>query len=119
MPSCTCYNWKRTAYPYKHFFLIFEKFPASNWEALSHLHTQSSFLCLDDFQSNKGNSNHVKENCDSSDKHSETSSKVNVITSKANFLWKMTSAYKYLTFLRKFRKVLDHRGLRGKSVEKF
>ena len=119
MPSCTCYNWKRTAYPYKHFFLIFEKFPASNWEALSHLHTQPSFLCLDDFQNNKGNSNHVKENCNSSDKHSETSSKVNVITTKVNFLWKMTLAYKYLTLLRKFRKVLDHRGLRGKFVEKF
>ena len=75
MPSCTCYNWRRTGYPCKHFFLIFEKFPAWNWEALSHLYTQSPFLCLDDSQNNKGNSNHVKGNCDFSDKESETSSK--------------------------------------------
>ena len=75
MPSCTCYNWRRTGYPCKHFFLIFEKFPAWNWEALSHLYTQSPFLSLDDFQDSKGNSNHVKGNCHSSDKQSETSSK--------------------------------------------
>ena len=73
MPSCTRYNWRRTGYPCKHFFLIFEEFPAWNWEA--YLYTQSRFLCLDDFQNNKGNSNHVKGNCDSSDKQSETSSK--------------------------------------------
>ena len=75
MPSYACYNWRRTGYSCKHFFLIFEKFPAWNWEALSHLYTQSPFLCLDDFQDNKGNLNHVKGNCDSSDKQSETSSK--------------------------------------------
>ena len=75
MPSCTCYNWRRTGYPCKHFFLIFEKFPAWNWEALPHLYTQSPFLCLDDFKSNEENSNLVKGNCDSSDKQSETSSK--------------------------------------------
>ena len=28
MPSCTCYNWRRTSCPCKHLFLIFEKFPA-------------------------------------------------------------------------------------------
>ena len=56
-------------------FFIFQKIPAWNWEALSHLYTQSPFLCLDAFHNNKGNSNNVKGNCDSSDKHGETSSK--------------------------------------------
>ena len=27
MSSCICYNWRRTSYPCKHLFLIFEKFP--------------------------------------------------------------------------------------------
>ena len=75
MPSCTCYNWRRTGYPCKHFFLNFENFIVWNWEALSPLYTQSPFLCLDGFQNNKGNSNHFKGNCHSSDKQSETSSK--------------------------------------------
>ena len=73
--SRTCYNWRRTGYPYKHFFLIFEKFPAWNWEALSHLYIQSPFLCLGDFQNNEEHSNHVKGNFDSPDKQSKTSSK--------------------------------------------
>ena len=75
MPSCSCYNWRRTGYPFKHSFLIFKKFPASNWEALSHLYTHSPFLCLDDFQNSEENSNHVKGDCDFSDKQSGTSSK--------------------------------------------
>ena len=75
MPSCTCYNWRRTGHSCKHSFLIFKKFPAWNWEALSHLYTQSPFLYLDDFQNNEENSNHVKRDCDSSDKQSGTTAK--------------------------------------------
>ena len=61
MQSFTYYIWRRTSYPCEHFFLIFEKFPAWNWEALSHLYTQPPFFA---FRTTKYC---VKGNCDSSE----------------------------------------------------
>lgn len=54
MPSCSCVSWKKTAYICKHFFAVFTKFPAWQWDALSGLYKNSPFLCihrLDDCQS--------------------------------------------------------------------
>ena len=41
MPSCSCYTWKKSAYPCKHFFAVFQKFATWNWDALSGLHKNS------------------------------------------------------------------------------
>ena len=48
MPSCTCYNWKQSAYLCKHFFAVFKKFPLWSWQSLSHLYVNSLFLTLDE-----------------------------------------------------------------------
>ena len=48
MPSCTCPDWKSSAYPCKHFFAIFKKFPAWNLNSLSTLYIKSPFLNLDE-----------------------------------------------------------------------
>ena len=41
MPSCSCYTWKKSAYPCKQFFAVFQKFATWNWDALSGLHKNS------------------------------------------------------------------------------
>ena len=46
MPSCTCYDWRHSAYPCKHFVAVFSKFPQWLWEALSPLYRNSPFLVL-------------------------------------------------------------------------
>eukprot|EP00794_Sanderia_malayensis_P004341 gene4341-4918_t len=48
MPSCTCYDWRHSAYPCKHFFAVFQKFPVWSWEALSPQYRNSPFLTLDE-----------------------------------------------------------------------
>ena len=55
------------------FSLIFDKFLAWNWGALTYLKKQSPFLCLDDFQNSEVSSNRAKKKFDSSDTQSETS----------------------------------------------
>ena len=52
MPYCTCWDWKSSAYPCKHFFAIFRKFPAWQWNALSPLYRNSPFLTLDKMERN-------------------------------------------------------------------
>ena len=47
MPKCSCIDWSRTGYPCKHFFAIFNKYPAWSWNDLSRLYTESPFLNLD------------------------------------------------------------------------
>ena len=47
MPSCTCFDWKRSCYPCKHFFAIFKKFPCYGWESVSSLYRNSPYLNLD------------------------------------------------------------------------
>jgi len=47
MPYCTCPSWKSSAYPCKHFFLIFKSFPDWNWGSVSSLYRDSPFLNLD------------------------------------------------------------------------
>ena len=47
MPKCTCVDWMSTAYPCKHFFLVFRKYPAWSWSALSSLYLNSPYLNLD------------------------------------------------------------------------
>ena len=47
MPECTCYDWKSSCYPCKHFFAVFRKFPAWQWDALSPLYRDSPYLNLD------------------------------------------------------------------------
>ena len=46
MPYCTCWNWKSSANSCKHFFAIFRKFPACQWNSLSPLYRNSPFLTL-------------------------------------------------------------------------
>ena len=48
MPHCSCYGWKMSAYPCKHFFAIFAKYPAWSWDALSSLYRNSLFMILDE-----------------------------------------------------------------------
>ena len=52
MLHCTCWDWKSSAYPRKHFFAIFGRFPAWQWNALSPLYINSPFLRLDKMQHN-------------------------------------------------------------------
>ena len=47
MPSCTCEDWRRSAFPCKHFFAIFKKYDDYNWECLSQPYRNSPFLTLD------------------------------------------------------------------------
>lgn len=48
MPSCTCMDWRSSAFPCKHFFAVFTKFPQFSWDSLSPLYIDSPFLKLDD-----------------------------------------------------------------------
>ena len=52
MQYCTCWDWKSYAYPFKHFFAIFRKFPAWQWNALSALYRNAPFLTLDKMEHN-------------------------------------------------------------------
>ena len=52
IPSCTCYSWRTSAYPCKHFFAIFTKFPARGWDSLSRLYRYSPYLNLDELDEN-------------------------------------------------------------------
>ena len=47
MPKCSCYDWCKTGYLYKHFFPVFEKFPSWLFNALSPIYIDSLFLNLD------------------------------------------------------------------------
>ena len=47
MPKCSCYDWCKTGYLYKHFFAVFEKFPSWLFNALSPIYIDSPFLNLD------------------------------------------------------------------------
>ncbi|XP_065061283.1 uncharacterized protein LOC135688380 [Rhopilema esculentum] len=48
MPHCSCYDWRTSAYPCKHFFAVFEHYPAWSWEALPTSYKNSVFLILDE-----------------------------------------------------------------------
>ena len=48
MPYCYCPDWKMSSYPCKHFFAVFKKFPARDWNSLSVLYWKSPFLNLDE-----------------------------------------------------------------------
>ena len=63
MPSCSCYTWKKSAYPCKHFFAVFQKFAAWNWDALSGLYKNSPYLNLDDFDSSIQTGDFLQNNC--------------------------------------------------------
>ena len=43
MPKCTCLDWESSCYPCKHFFAIFRKFHAWQWDALSPMSINSPF----------------------------------------------------------------------------
>ena len=47
MPSCSCPDWKMSAYPCKHFFAIFKKYSSWGWNSLSKLYKNSPYLTLD------------------------------------------------------------------------
>ena len=38
IPYCSCPDWKISAYLCKHFFAVFKKFPARDWNSLSVLY---------------------------------------------------------------------------------
>ena len=63
MPSCSCYTWKKSAYACKHFFAVFQKFAAWNWDALSGLYKNSPYLNLDDFDSSIQTGDFLQNNC--------------------------------------------------------
>ena len=46
-------TWRKSAYPCKHFFAIFQKFSAWNWTALSKLYHHSPHLTLSEDQNNE------------------------------------------------------------------
>ncbi len=48
MPHCTCYDWRKSAYPCKHFFAIFSKYPAWSWDSLPQFYRNSPFFILDE-----------------------------------------------------------------------
>ena len=48
MPSCTCEDWRKSAYPCKHFFAVFMKYPEWGWNRLSPSYRTSPFLTLDE-----------------------------------------------------------------------
>ena len=48
MPHCDCFSWKKSSFPCKHFFAVFQKFPQWNWSCLSKLYIDSPYLTLDD-----------------------------------------------------------------------
>ena len=52
MPYCTCCDWKSSADSCKHFFAIFRKFLAWQWNALFPLYRNSPFLILDKMEHN-------------------------------------------------------------------
>ena len=53
MPYCTCFSWKKSYYPCKHFFAVFLKFPNWSWDTLSPLYVNSPFLQLDIYSKEK------------------------------------------------------------------
>ena len=48
MQSCSCPDWKMSAYPCKHFFTIFKKYASWDWNSLSKLCKNSPYLTLDE-----------------------------------------------------------------------
>ena len=52
MPKCTCLDWESSCYPCKHFFAVFRKFHAWQWDALSPMYINSPFLTLDNLNTN-------------------------------------------------------------------
>ena len=46
-PSCSCNDWIQTNYPCKHFFAVFQHFPAWSWYALPSSYLESPRLTLD------------------------------------------------------------------------
>ena len=48
MPSCTCMDWRTSAFPCKHFFAVCNKYPQFSWDSLSPLYINSPFLKLDE-----------------------------------------------------------------------
>ena len=58
MSSCSCYTWKKSAYPCKHFFCSF-----SESCCLSGLYRNSPYLNLDDFDSSIQTGDFLQNNC--------------------------------------------------------
>ena len=52
LPSCTCYEWKKSPFLCKHFFAVFRLFPEWQWSALSPLYKESPFFRLDELFEN-------------------------------------------------------------------
>ena len=48
MPSCSCPDWKMSAYPCKHFFAIFKKYASCDCNLLSKLYKNLPCLTLDE-----------------------------------------------------------------------
>ncbi len=48
MPHCNCHDWSKSAYPCKHFFAVFQYYPAWSWEAFPSFYRNSVFLNLDE-----------------------------------------------------------------------
>eukprot|EP00794_Sanderia_malayensis_P002202 gene2202-2507_t len=48
LPSCSCYDWKKSPFLCKHFFAIFRVFPVWSWNALSPIYRESPFFQVDE-----------------------------------------------------------------------
>ena len=61
MPSCTCLDWRGSAFPCKHLFAIMQKYPEDwCWEKLATQYRCSPFLTLDFGGSVDGDVSHIK-----------------------------------------------------------
>ena len=46
-PSCSCADWRKTQYPCKHFFTVFNTFPEWDFNSLPEHYRNSVFITLD------------------------------------------------------------------------
>ena len=67
MPYCSCPDWKMSAYPCKHFFAVFKKYPAWDWNSLSVLYRKSLFLTLDESFGAESKTENLEHTCDNAE----------------------------------------------------
>ena len=61
MPSCSCLDWRVSAFPCKHFFAIMQKYPEDwGWEELPESYRCSPFLTLDFNDAGDGNMSNIE-----------------------------------------------------------
>ena len=67
MPCCSFPDWKMSSYPCKHFFAVFKKFPAWDWNSLSVLYRKSPFLTMDESFETESKTENLKHTGDNAE----------------------------------------------------